>query len=389
MNEYFADFHIHIGRSYLGRAVKITASNQLTFSNIIEEASERKGLDLIGIIDMHSPEVLEEVDLLIREGVVQELTEGGLRYKQTTVIMGCEVEVRFEAFGCSAHFLVYCPTLTEMKAFSAWLATKVTNPHLSTQRLYASMEELQEQVQLRQAVLIPAHIFTPFKSVYGNCSDSIQKLLDLSQVPAVELGLSSDTEMADRLSELTDQSFVTNSDAHSLAKIGREYQKMRMKACNFKEWKMALWRQEGRQIVANYGLQPKLGKYHLTRCAACSELVSETAGERCPDCGHPQLIQGVFNRLQVIADRPAPLHPAHRPPYIHQVPLEFIPKLGPKTMERLLGQFQTEMNVLHEATEQQLADVVGAALAAAIIKNRQGQMRIASGGGGRYGKVLE
>lgn len=62
MKEFFADLHIHIGRTHKGKAVKITASNQLTFSNIIEEASERKGLDMIGIIDMHSPQVLEEVE---------------------------------------------------------------------------------------------------------------------------------------------------------------------------------------------------------------------------------------------------------------------------------------------------------------------------------------
>ena len=389
MKEFFADLHIHIGRTYKQKAVKITASNQLTFSNIIEEASERKGMDMIGIIDMHSPQVLEEVDQRIEEGAVVELPDGGLRYKNTTIIMGCEVECRFEDLGGTAHFLVYCPTLATMKEFSRWLQTKVKNIHLSTQRIYASMEELQAMVQSLQGVFIPAHIFTPFKSVYGNCSHTMKHLLDSSQVPAVELGLSSDTSMADCISELSNKTFMTNSDAHSLAKIGREYQQIRMRECNFSEWKKALWRIDGRAVTANYGLNPKLGKYHLTRCASCSELVRENEGQRCPYCGHSKLIKGVYNRLQEIVDRPSPMHPDHRPPYIHQVPLEFIPKLGPKKMKELLRHFQTEMNVLHHVPEDQLAQVVGEAIAHLIIKNRRGEMQILEGGGGRYGKVIQ
>ena len=65
MRDYYADFHIHIGRTKSGRAVKITGSKTLTFSNILQVASERKGLDLIGIIDCHSPEVLDEIEELM------------------------------------------------------------------------------------------------------------------------------------------------------------------------------------------------------------------------------------------------------------------------------------------------------------------------------------
>ena len=68
---------------------------------------------------------------------------------------------------------------------------------------------------------------------------------------------------------------------------------------------------------------------------------------------------GVYDRLCEIRDRAAPVHPAHRPPYIHQVPLEFIPRLGPKAYERLLTAFGTEMAVLHDASYEDLVDVVG------------------------------
>jgi uncharacterized protein (TIGR00375 family) len=388
MNEYFVDLHIHIGRTFKGQAVKITASKNLTFTNIIKEASEKKGLDIIGIIDMHSPQVLEEVEECIAQGFVTPLEEGGLRYNETTIILGCEVEIRFSSLSCTAHFLTYFPNLDQMKKFSGWLGTKVKNIHLSTQRLYATMEELQECVDQCNGILIPAHVFTPFKSIYGNCAHSMGLLLDSSGIPAVELGLSSNSAMADCLSELHDKSFVTNSDAHSLQKIAREYQKIRMKGANFTELVKALWRQEGRQVTVNYGLNPKLGKYHLTRCAACEELLREDEVERCPYCGHPHMIKGVYNRLRDIADLNAPQHPSHRPPYIHQVPLEFIPNLGPKKLKDLLLCFGTEMNILHHAMEDELASVVGEQIAQLIIKNRMGLVDVAEGGGGKYGKLI-
>src|SRR5690606_4785733 len=128
--------------------------------------------------------------------------------------------------------------------------------------------------------------------------------------------------------------------------------------------------------------------YHLTRCAACSELAPESTGRRCPSCGQSKLVQGDTNRLAAIADRSAPSRPAHRPPYIHQVPLEFNPKPGPKTLNRLLDRYQTEMNALHHASREELAEVVSPSLADAIITNRRGETRIEEGGGGRYGRVL-
>ena len=88
-------------------------------------------------------------------------------------------------------------------------------------------------------------------------------------IDGIELGLSSDTKMADQIKELHDYTFVTNSDAHSLAKIAREYQVMAMEESTFIELRKALKGEEGRKIIANYGLDPLLGKYHKTVCAKC------------------------------------------------------------------------------------------------------------------------
>ena len=82
--------------------------------------------------------------------------------------------------------------------------------------------------------------------------------------------------MADQIKELHDYTFVTNSDAHSLAKIAREYQVIAMKEPTFLELKKALKNEDGRKIIANYGLDPLLGKYHKTVCAECLILPLKT-----------------------------------------------------------------------------------------------------------------
>ena len=114
------------------------------------------------------------------------------------------------------HLLVYLPTLGQMKMFTKWLAKHMKNVQLSTQRLYQPVEALQEKVAELEGLLIPAHIFTPFKSVYGSAAERMGGLLDLSQLAGVELGLSSDSSMADQLSEVQSLTFLTNSDAHSI-----------------------------------------------------------------------------------------------------------------------------------------------------------------------------
>jgi uncharacterized protein (TIGR00375 family) len=214
-------------------------------------------------------------------------------------------------------------------------------------------------------------------------------LLDVKQIPAVELGLSADSDMAGYISELDDFTYITNSDAHSLAKIGREYNQMKLAAPTFDELAKALRRQDGRGVTANYGLNSRLGKYHRTYCSVCEAVLDdgETAVERCVNCGSAKIVRGVMDRIMAIADREMSYQPAHRPPYHFQVPLEYIPGLGPKKLEQLLSQFGTEMQVLHHATPEALASVVGDEIAAYLVSAREGTLHLEVGGGGKYGKV--
>ncbi|WP_230496636.1 endonuclease Q family protein [Pseudoneobacillus rhizosphaerae] len=387
MKKYYVDLHIHIGRTKTGKAVKITGSRSLTFTNIIHHARNEKGLNMIGIIDSHSPEVIIEMEELLSNGLLTEHPDGGIVFGDLTIIPGSELEIYDEQCQGPIHVLCFFPTLEVMRSFSMWLSKQLKNIQLSSQRIYVSGKELQRKVKELDGLFIPAHVFTPFKSLYGKgVKQSLTEVFDPNQIDAIELGLSSNTVMADEIGELHQYTYISNSDAHSLAKIAREYQVLVMKEPTFKELEKALKEIEGRKIIANYGLDPFLGKYHQTACANCSHPISP-GEEKCPECGAVKFTKGVAERIKelhspVVSRR-------KRPPYIHQVPLEFIPGLGPKMLTKLLDHFGTEMAILHEVPYESIANVVPLPIAELIWKARNGDILLQAGGGGKYGKIAE
>ena len=158
---------------------------------------------------------------------------------------------------------------------------------------------------------------------------------------------------------------------------------------SFKEIVKALKNEEGRKIIANYGLDPKLGKYHRTYCDDCEKPIeTREPVEVCPICGGKNVTFGVFDRIELIKDKQKTKSPENRPPYIYQVPLNFIPGVGGKTIDKLLLAFETEMNILHRLSEDDIEAVVGKKIANNIVRAREGKMIVHSGGGGNYGKVI-
>ncbi len=394
MYEIFADLHIHIGRSENGKPIKITGARSLNFANIAKECYERKGIQVAGIIDCASPYVIEDIENFLKTGDAYELKDGGIIYKdKVCILLGSEVETSEKGRNgkCgSAHNVCFFPYLKDIKGFSNELSKHVKNITLSTQRSDLSGYDLVDIVEKYNGIVIPAHIFTPHKSYYGNCTDRLKDIFreKYDKIFAVELGLSSDTFLADEISELEDKTFVTNSDAHSLPKIAREYNKMQVEDISFKEIVKALKNEDGRKILANYGLDPKLGKYHRSFCEDCNDSIEiDQAATVCPKCGGQNITFGVFDRIELIKDKKETKSPENRPPYIYQVPLSFIPGVGGKTVEKLLSNFETEMNVLHKVSEDDIEAVVGAKVAKNIMNSINGNIHVHSGGGGVYGKV--
>ena len=394
MYEIFADLHVHIGRSKSNKPIKITAARSLNFENIAKECVARKGINVVGIIDCASPYVIEDIEEFLKNGDAYEIQDGGIIYKdKVCIILGSEIEtseINEKGKTGSAHNLCYFPSLKDIKAFSKEMSTHISNITLSSQRANISAYELIDIVKRYNGILIPAHAFTPHKSFYGNCTDRLEKIFKekYKDIPAIELGLSSDTFLADQISELETKTFLTNSDAHSLPKIAREYNKMLVENISFKEFVKAIKNEDGRKILCNYGLDPKLGKYHRTYCETCEKNIPGDAPVSvCTDCESKNITMGVFDRIETIKDKKESKSPENRPPYVYQVPLTFIPSLGGKTIDKLLNRFETEMNILHKLSKDDIEQVVGEKIANSIIAAREGKLGIQAGGGGVYGKV--
>ena len=222
----------------------------------------------------------------------------------------------------------------------------------------------------------------------------------------MNFGLSADTEYADRIRELANKKFLTNSDAHSLPKIAREYNTFEMENISFESFKKVLGYEDEIQngdnketksnsknrnktlnyIVCNNGMYSRLGKYNKTYCDMC-ECVSEIEDGKCKKCGSKKIVKGVEDRVLEIADGKS-ISPKNRPEYIYKIPLEYIPKLGKKTKEKMLELYGTEMNILNKVSIENIEENFGKQIAKNIEIARNGNITIQNGGGGIYGKLI-
>ena len=391
MNRYFADFHIHVGISESGKWVKIPTSRQLTVRTILDTALQRKGLQIVAIVDAMSPWVQQDIGRLLEEGSLVAQAGGGYRYHNgVTLLLGAEIET-CEETGGMCHSLLYLPDLPAMQELTKEMSRHIRNIGLSSQNAHMPLRQLASIARSHEALFVPAHVFTPHKSLYGACGPRMSSLLndaDIAAVTAVELGLSADTVMADRIRELWGFEFLTNSDAHSPEKIGREYNLLELASPSHSECALAFKRLAGRRLLENFGMDPRLGKYHQSCCEHCGTIFSASPIQpTCPSCGCAKLVKGVADRIEEIADAPDGLHPATRPQYRYQAPLYMLPGLGGKTLAKLVDQLGTEMELIHAVSLAEIERVGGRRVAAAMAAVRSGTATVQSGGGGIYGKV--
>ena len=178
MYEIFADLHVHIGRSETGKPVKITGARSLNFANIAKECAEKKGINVVGIIDCASPYVIEDIERFLQTGDAYELKDGGIIYKdKVCILLGSEVEtteIGRNGKQGSAHNVCFFPYLKDIKAFSNEMSKHIKNITLSTQRSDVSGYELIDMVEKYDGIFIPGHIFTPQIGDYVNFVDRLQ-----------------------------------------------------------------------------------------------------------------------------------------------------------------------------------------------------------------------
>lgn len=371
-----ADFHIH-------SCFSMASSKDMVIKNMAPK-SKLKGLQLLGTGDAFHPkwlDIIEESTTYSGDGIYE---ADGMDFVLTT-----EVEAKHRI-----HHVIIIPDIGIARELSQKLPSKNKNID-GRPKTNLGGAELLELAHDYDCLIGPAHAFTPWTGMYKSY-DSIYDCYE-KKPDFVELGLSADTDMADCICELKDFPFLTNSDAHSPwpHRLGREFNQIELEDISYSSIKKAI---KNKDIKANYGLVPNLGKYHMTACTKCYKLIDPIIARenkmRC-DCGGT-IKKGVDFRISEISDFDEPQHPNFRPKYVHLMPLaEIISSVHEKGVttktvqgiwQRLIDNFKTEIDVLINAELTEIKNI-DSDVALAIESFRNNTIDIVPGGGGQYGRI--
>ncbi|MDO8264831.1 MAG: endonuclease Q family protein [Candidatus Parcubacteria bacterium] len=252
-------------------------------------------------------------------------------------------------------------------------------------------------------LVIPAHAWTPWFSVFGSKSgfNSLEECFEeyTKYIYAIETGLSSDPAMNWRLSSLDKITLISNSDCHSPSKIGREANVFETEL-SFAAISEAIKTKDQKKFLYTVEFFPEEGKYHFDGHRACEISLSPAESKKynniCPSCGKPLTI-GVLNRVEELADRPAGFVPPNAIPYKKLVPLDQIiaqavgQNTGTKQVEanykEIIEQFGNEFKILLDASPEELKSKAKPDIAEAILRVREGKISIEPGYDGVYGKI--
>lgn len=413
MGAFLADLHIH---SRFSRAT----SKDLTFRNLAAWAAV-KGLDVLGTGDFTHPgwQAMIEDELEPEEGGLFRLKDSkGLNAEipgmednklpcRTKFLLSTEISSIYKRGGKvrKVHNLVFMPNLDCVKKFTTRLAQIGNITSDGRPILGLDSRNLLEMVLEThpEAHLIPAHIWTPWFSVFGSKSgfDTMEECFgDLtSEIFALETGLSSDPAMNWLWSSLDNYALISNSDAHSGANLGREaniFHGAKDYTAIFGALRGQLSATEFRGTLEFY---PEEGKYHLDGHRKCSMVLDprETIvpGNICPVCGKPLTI-GVLNRVLQLADRTTPVRPVGHPGFTSLIPLpEILSEIvgtGPKSKKvrtmycSLIERFGSEMQILRSVPLEDLKRR-SSPLAEGIARLRGDHVIKQGGFDGQYGVI--
>ena len=395
---FIADFHIH---SKFSRAT----SKEMEVETLARWA-KKKGISLLGTGDFTHPTYFAELRSKLEplgNGLLQ-LRKGdqGVRYILTT-----EVSNIYSQGGKvrRIHNLIFAPSFEVAEAIRSKLGNlgKLSSdgrPIFS----FTSRELVKMILDIStDCLVIPAHAWTPWFSVFGANSgfDSIEECYGemSSYIHAIETGLSSDPEMNWRLSALDAITLLSNSDAHSPNRLGREANAFEG-ALDYKEIIETIRKKDRRKLLYTIEFFPEEGKYHFDGHRQCEVIFSpaQTKANQylCPNC-HKRLTVGVMHRVEELADRPEGFIPKNAIPSIHLIPLEEViaealgVRVGTKGVdteyERLVERGGSEFQILLDATPDELASFVPPKILEGIVRMRQGKVSIIPGHDGVYGKI--
>jgi DNA helicase-2/ATP-dependent DNA helicase PcrA len=408
--ETVADLHIHSRYS-------IATGKQADLEHL-DLWGRYKGVQVVGTGDCTHPEWLKEMaarlepvaagTYVLKTGLSLPLGLKGPPWQEippVRFVLSGEVSAIYKKAGRvrKVHLLLLLPDLTAAGRLSQRLArlgnvASDGRPILGLDAKF--LLELVLEIDPRSLV-IPAHIWTPWFSVLGSKSgfDSLEECFEagLEHIYALETGLSSDPAMNWQVGALDRFLLVSNSDAHSPQKLGREANLFTVPPA-YPDLAAALRSQEG--FAGTLEFFPQEGKYHLDGHRHCGLRFGpeEAEGLRglCPKCGKP-LTYGVLHRVRDLADRPAGARPPAAKPYESLIAL---PEVLSEVMQvgaaskklqqryfRLLEVLGPELEILRRAPLETLAQEGGVLLAHALDQMRRGEVHIAGGYDGEYGKI--
>lgn len=435
------DLHIH---SKYSRA----CSGKLTLANL-DAACRVKGIDIIATGDFTYPQwfkniedELEEVDGggLYRLKTAESrggdsagaktfpLSKGELEGVESAVgkkdpscpplvkgrdvkfILSTEVALIYKDGGPHArriHLVIMAPNIAAVKKLNEYLDKKFNIRSDGRPILGMSAPDL-VKICLDihpQFLIYPAHIWTPWFAVFGSKSgfDKMEECFreQTKNIYAYETGLSSDPEMNWRLSALDNLTMLSNSDAHSLANLGRECNMMDLEKNTYAEIYGIIKNKDMSRLLGTIEFYPEEGMYHLDGHDLCDICLTPTETKKlkgiCPKCRKP-LVIGVLNRVEELADRPAGFKLKNASPFVKLVELDKIiaEALGVKTRSskkvqaeygKLIKKFGSELSILMDLKLEKLSDQANQAIIEGVRRVREGELQIKPGFDGRYGEV--
>jgi len=390
-----ADLHIH---SKYSRAT----SSGMELETLSRWA-KIKGIDIVGTGDFTHPQWFSELEKKSIESDSGFLEHGGVRF-----CLSAEISCIYTQAGRGrrVHLVVLSPSLEVAAQINEALGKKYNLKSDGRPIIGASAVELLEIVQgiSDRNLVIPAHIWTPWFSLFGSMSgfDSMKECFGKKEkdIYAIETGLSSDPAMNWRLSQLDNVQLLSNSDSHSPEKIGREANVFELDRLSYDELYEAIRFKEKGKLALTYEFYPEEGKYHYDGHRLCNVSFSpEETGKRngiCPVC-KKQLTIGVMNRVSQLADRPEGFKPKGAAPYESLVPLKELlaDAMGKTAASRavdaeyfsLIKEFGNEFAALH-APAAKLRKAAGERVAEAVQRVAEGRVKKVAGFDGEYGKIV-
>ncbi len=389
--------------------------------------AQQKGVNLLGTGDFTHPNWFSHINEELEEvngGIYAMKSAGSTANDRVRFLLTTEVSCVFSYRGKrkGVHLLVFLPSIETVESFNKQLAARGANLSDGRPVIGTSCYELTNIAMgvSQNALVIPAHSFTPWFGVYGANGgfESLNEAFEGMEryIPAIETGMSASPAMCWGIEELKDKSIVSFSDAHSLPKIGREATVFDVRdEFSYTDVYEAIWQKKGKAKI-DYTIEfyPEEGKYHFTGHRNCGVKLSpgeiNKNGLVCEVCGK-KLTMGVADKIEALTRVAPEVKLARdngvvryedarglRPGFVMLVPLEEIVSqaLGYKNtlnkkvtdvIATLVNSFGSEIGVLMGANLSEVARLSGEKIAQGIHNIRSGDVVIDPGYDGVYGRV--